>query len=244
MSQKLAVIYRVCNNETLMSQYRPTRPVWFSKFKCFKSFNDAFNNKKVDIHIVFDGDKGDDEKSLFNYISSFPNLTIHEINEKDNKKSLLACYNLASQLNNELISFFEDDYIWLAADSDEDLIDGIKNFGFYTLYLHPDRTRDKSDDITFGHEFFRKTNRGHHVSNESTTYSFGCHRQLFNQFKDLMVKHCNEGIGAPNDRSMWRDLISKGYRLFSPVYASATHCEAPHLADFVDWEKFNAEIIL
>ena len=234
---KLVSIYRACGNEIEESNFRPSRPKWFSKFKCWKSFFNSF--QKEEIHIVWDGP----ENKLSEYIKSFPNHYFHNLPGVGNQKSLLACYDLAKQTNSEYINFVEDDYFWYPHACDL-MLAGLVKFNFVTLYLHPDRTREPSDDITYGREFFLKTISSYWVSNESTTCSFACSRPVFNHCEQNLRDFCNKGVGAPDDRGFFREMAKNGLRLFSPVYAFSTHCEEPHVAQFMDWEAESADILL
>jgi hypothetical protein len=221
------VIYRCCNSEIDSNVLRHDRPNWFNKFKCLDTFLNSYNLSKDKVeNIIFlhDGPKG----RLYDAIPK--NLSIIEVNYRDNESSLLETFKIADSLKND-IYFLEDDYLHLPNSIDV-IYYGLKNFKLVTGYDHSDRYT-RNDDITFGKEhiaFSKKTNC-HWRTAESTTCTWATTRELWNSTVGEFAK-----FYKLNDRELFRNLFTKhGIRLWTPipgVTTHTTHCYTPG----VDWE--------
>jgi len=228
---ELTVIYRACPSE--LKEYRPERPNWFSKLKCYKSFYNNFGGK-YDIFVVWDGCR---ENELYNLIKS-TNVHILEINERNNQKSLLRCYELADSLQPKALFFSEDDYLFLP-NSDNVLLDGLNSYGFTTLYNHPDRCL-RNDDITYGMEKIEAGIYDYFRTAESTTCSVAMSYSVFKKVRAELDYWCKAGTGAPEDRKFYRDVYQKyGLRLWTPITSYSTHVVKGCLGLYIDWEGYS-----
>jgi hypothetical protein len=237
---KLSVLYRACHLEVTPNSIRnPSRPDWFDKKKCFKSFYNSFGDKEsVDITVVFDGNK---DHELARYISKFK-VDIIYLNEVGNKESLIFCYNLMGKLEGKFCGLFEDDYLWLPY-SYEILMEGLEKFGeagTLSLYQHPDRLT-RTDDVTLGSDFIFNTPSCYWRTAESNTATFAIRRDLFNGLKQEFID-CNI-----HDRLLFVSLLQKyNLRHFTPVSDrfGCSHCNQFFLSYFVNWAGFNNSIII
>ena len=239
MTNELLVIYRACGNELLPQNFKNGRPSWFNKLNCYNSFYQCFV-RKADIHVVWDGDKNN---GFYHYIKGFLHQTIHEIDARNNQKSLEYCYDLIGASSAKYVNLAEDDYQWLAG-SYEFMIDALKlGYDPLTLYDHPDRYIQDgrgwyvgATDETLGRDYHGLTNRGFVRTIESTTCSFACSKKFFDTTKDALY-HFNEiGHGAPEDRKYWR-YINNNYpfRLWCANPGLICHLQLP-LTPHRDWE--------
>ena len=235
---ELSVIYRACPLE--LDNHKPGRPAFFDKEKCYKSFYNSFAHKS-DIHIVWDGNT---DNRLYKCIEQTSHsVKIHQINVKNNQRSLEYCYDLAYKLPNPYVYFCEDDYMYLP-NSYEFMIDALKlGYNPLTLYEHLDRFL--FDDVTklyvggtdetIGQDYIGLTKFGRVRTVESTTCSFACSKNLFDYIKDHLYRFNTDGIGAPLDRPLWRYVNSNlNIRLWSAIPGLACHMVLP-LTPFIDW---------
>lgn len=232
MSNILA-IYRAFQGETY-PPFRGTRPGWFSKFDCFRSFYLAFH-RVADIAVVWDGD----ENILSEYIKTYPLKSFNQINEKNNGQSMMACYKLLEEQKNnyKFVYFSEDDWMYLNT-AGQILTEGasLANSHFVTLYDRPHGYLRPSDDVTYGNDFIFRTRSSHWRTTESCMYSFGMPVALFDSIKDDLYKFCLNSSGAV-DREMFRHFYRNGIRLFNPIPGQATHCVTVDLP--LDWKYEN-----
>lgn len=236
--RQLSIIYRACSKELNVSEFNQSRPIWFDKKKCWRSFFDNFGvNKNVRIVVVFDGDKDND---LSQYIKRDNINEIIYLNNVGNKESLIYCYNLAKTIECDYFCLFEDDYLWLP-DSYKILIEGLDrfgNFGLISLYHHPDRIF-RNDDITLGHEYILATNSCYWRTAESNTATFGTSKKLFDKYFQEFID-CNI-----HDRLLFTNLIKKyNMRHFTPVSDryGCTHVNQFFFSLYFNWLEFNNDI--
>lgn len=231
--QKLAVIYRACNSE-VGPPIRDIRPSWFSKIKCWQSFYKAFGGRdNVEIFVVFDSGQ---ESELTIEIKKYKINTFESVNFHSNTKSMLHCYDkFKNELSDKFSYFalFEDDYEFKQKACDF-LIDALElKYDPLSLFVHADRfipTKHKNSiifigggDVTLWNDAIGLTNYGYVRTIESTTGSFACSSDFFVREYDRLVYFATKGVGAPEDRSYWRDLYSRGTRLWAPVYSLSNH---------------------
>jgi hypothetical protein len=117
------------------------------------------------------------------------------------------------------------------------LEEGLNKFGLITLYDHLDRYT-VSDDITKNCESIALTNSCYWRTAESTTCTWACKRETWEEIKDDAKKF------NLNDRGFFRHLIQKNIRLWSPIKAYSTHCMSHLLSPLIDWKKVNNEYII
>jgi hypothetical protein len=225
------IIYRFCN--TPCSE-RHNRPYWFSKINCFESLYQNFVIKdEYKIYCIQDGE--DDELTYLikskDKIERFIN-----INYKSNAASLDFCLNYADNIKEGDYYFVEDDFLH-RPNSNSILEEGLNKFGLITLYDHLDRYT-VSDDITKNCESIALTNSCYWRTAESTTCTWACKRETWEEIKDDAKKF------NLNDRGFFRHLIQKNIRLWSPIKAYSTHCMSHLLSPLIDWKKVNNEYII
>lgn len=237
----LSVIYRACHWETnLESVKNQSRPDWFDKRKCWKSFYSSFgNNPNIDITVVFDGNK---EHELAVYMQTFEFKNIIYLDEVGNKGSLLYCYDLMRKAESEYILLAEDDYLWLP-DSEKILINGLERFGALgtlSLYNHPDRVF-RNDDITFGHDYILAGMYCYWRTAESNTATFAIKTDIFKRYSQEFID-CHV-----QDRLLFTNLLKK-YQLrhLTPVSErfGASHVNKFFPSLYIDWEAYNKTICL
>ena len=236
----LLVIYRACNKE-LNGEFNISRPSWFSKKKCWKSFYNEFGNKpNVNIILVFDGNLNEE---LAKYIKDDNIINFYYLDNVKNKESLIYCYNLANKSNFNYVFFAEDDYLYLP-DSYKIMMEGLESFGkqnqFITLYDHFNRylPPNITGDVTTGHDYCLITKSTHWRSSDSTTGSVAITKELFDKIKDRLLFH------NIHDCAFYREMLNNGYRVFNCIPGKSTHVNHIYTSPLINWEKYNNSIIL
>lgn len=235
---KLAAIYRACNKEICPETFGNVRPPWFSKFVCWDTFYREFGNRlEVDIYVVFDATPEELPSELSNHIKKWDvSKEIIFVPFKDNKKSLLFTYDLIDRLL-EYDGFFmsEDDHLYWPGACDV-LLDAFNYSSLVCLYDSIDRYNFVGlTDITYFQELVMVGKYCHFRTAESTVMSFGFTRQLWEGISLVVRRHTNEGVGAPNDRPMFREFLRNNIRLISPIPSFSTHVSKQNLAPLRDW---------
>jgi hypothetical protein len=220
------IIYRFCNKPCTE---RHNRPEWFSKINCFESLYQNFIIKdNYKLYCIQDGE--DDKLTEFiknkNKIENFIN-----INYKSNAASLNFCLNYADNIKNGDFYFVEDDFLH-KPNAATILEEGIDKFKLISLYDHLDRYTVE-DDITKNCESIAISNSSYWRTAESTTCSWACSRQNWEQIKNH-AKQFNL-----NDREFFRNLIQKNIRLWTPIKAYSTHCMNNLLSPLINWKNIN-----
>lgn len=226
---KISIIYRCCEIDSKES----FRPKWFSKLNCAKNFLKFFLNKNIDILCVHDGEIGEIYK-LFKENEIY----IYKINNNSNLKSLEYCLNLAKDIvNNDFIYFLEDDYLhrYEAYDAMVDGFNIIKNnnsIKFLSLQDHMDRYT-RTDDLDYGRTNVYVTNTCHWRTAESTTCTWAIAQEDYMEFGyNLAMKH------RLNDRALFREALTMGKRLITPMPGFSTHCHLPFLSPTINWAMY------
>jgi hypothetical protein len=224
------IIYRFCNNPC---SERHNRPEWFSKINCFESLYQNFiikNNYKF--YCIQDGEDGylTDFIKTKNKIEKFIN-----INYKSNAASLNFCLNYADNIKEGHFYFVEDDFLH-RVNSNIILEEGLNKFNLISLYDHLDRYIVQ-DDITKNCESIAISKSSYWRTAESTTCTWACSRQLWEQIKNT-AKSFNL-----NDRGFFRNLIQQNIRLWTPIQAYSTHCMNHHLSPIINWKNVNDNYI-
>lgn len=231
----LSIFYRACHLEVIPDSIKnSSRPDWFDKKKCFKSFHDSFNRESIEITVIFDGNESHE---LVQYISKFKVKNIIYLNEVGNKESLIQTYNLMNRADSEYVVIFEDDYLWLP-NSYEVLMDGLIKFGnsgTISLYNHPDRVF-RNDDITLGKDYILAGNYCYWRTAESNTATFAIKTELFKKYYQEFID-CNV-----QDRLLFINLLQKyNLRHFTPVSEKygCSHVNKYFFSLYIDWKKVN-----
>ena len=231
------IIYRCCESETSGGSLKHIRPLWFDKLKCLKSLLDGCH--MTQFHAVHDGELG----LVYNYLAARPGQIrhIHKINYESNEKSLIETFNIADgafEDGADVVYFIEDDFLH-TEDAVSVILNGAYNFGLVTGFDHLDRYK-RTDDLSYGKElilFSKKTNR-HWRTAESTTCTWACNKQTWNQIRD------NVRSFKLQDRELFRSLLQRGIRLWTPIPGVSTTLDVTAFSPGIDWEAVNNAVIL
>lgn len=240
---KLLVLYRACGNESKREEFKPQRVPYFNKLKTWTSFINGgfYNNANVDIKVIWDGP----ENLFSDYIKKFQNITFVPVNYKSNKGSLGYCFDVIEQESKkyEFGAIIEEDHYYLP-NSCNILFEGLYAFfpHFIALADHLDRYKLNNGDI-IGTDGVFITKSTHWRTAESTVFSVSFPMNTFLKFKNDMVKYNNMGENAMHERDFFRYIISKSYRLFTPIPGMSTHAVTNDLSPCTDWEKFVNSIV-
>ncbi len=238
------IFYRYCNKELESSQYRDKRPSWFSKFTCFDTFYNSYLNSLSiadSFKLFFIGEPG----RLQDYIQSkfVTPQTFIDINEDTCTKSVIKAIEVIDSVkDNDSIFCAEDDYLWLP-DAVETLYQGIELNGFVTGYDHPgiNYMQDCNmcqNNITKEKEKIAFYQGKHWRTNESTTHTFGCKREIFDKTKHIILNR----IELDDQAFFKKSYLDYGIRLWSPIPGVTTACDKDYLTPTINWEQFNSSI--
>ena len=243
--------YRTCLGEN-----KATRPSWYSKELCLKSFLLSFDKLNLEIKseliVLVDGYlKPHDEWSKTIKTLIEPRGFIVENPAVGNVESNINIIRTASSLpENRVVIFAEDDYLWLAL-----ALLGLQHsltelpVSYSTPYDHPVRYQPnyiKGADLPHWHNSIYITKEGHWRTQESTCMTFATTSRTLNEDISYFENYRENGHGRPEDRELFRHLQGLGdYAnnilnkriLVGPIPSLATHAHLPWLAPLVDWEK-------
>ena len=209
------IVYRI-------SPFKPDNlPVYYpdDKWKlvqmCHKSFLSAGGSEYKTTYVVDSCDWGKHFKGK-----------IVNINTGNKNKSLLAAFDVASKIDDDIL-FLEDDYLW-RPNTIPLLEVALKALRVVSPYDHPAHyTEDKFDHI------FKTTIVGNQVYRTcpSTTHTFAINKEVFRDNKDMMDRY---GV---NDHEMFTEL-NESSQLWCPTYSFATHLAGGCLAPNINWREF------
>lgn len=223
-----------------------TRPEYFDKAACLKSFISAYNNvpdaNKGDVIFLNDGELDSDIRSLMDSMEA----EIIQLGGIGNSSSLRYAHNIGMTKEweeQDLIYFAEDDYIYMEnafaylLNAADDLADG----HYFTLYDHPDRYTRK-DDVNDGYSKVFVSRDCHWRTVESTCQTYGARIRSFR--KDSWIHRLGTSLNTPRGREMFRAVQGIGkyfwkfpkHKVLSPMPSLCTHMETEFLAKNVDWE--------
>lgn len=248
------IIYRTCALEESPKDFRPYRgqrtpesgPLpasdrtdWFDKTKCFLSLYQGLD-QDCRLTVIHDGPVGTTITNIQKILAEAknPRHEVKVVNVRNNRASLLVCYEVAlADQESDVFYFVEDDYThrpgWLNVLKAMAAHRGSQLLG--TLYDHLDRyTRD--DDVSVGRESLAIVGDSYWRTGESTTCTFFISRALFKKYYKIFVKF---GV---QDRELFRTLIKRKVRLWQPMPGYSTHNHVDFLAPFVDWAGVNAAV--
>lgn len=232
---KLTIIWRGCPSE--LAEIKQFRPGWFSKISCLRSVIKEFGDKpNCEIIGVWDGPTTNELHDLAaaNF-SLFYNTNLGNIN------SLIYCYELAKNIQSDLIYFIEDDYLFLPG-SWEITLDMLQYSPIATLYDHQDRYDSyiSKTDISYQHEFIIDGLIPYRTA-ESTTCSVSTRKDFFIIYYHKFIEFAAKGVGSPDDRGLFRDFIRNGYRLITPILkdSKSAHLVNGCFTNKVDWEYYS-----
>lgn len=236
--RSIHIIYRCCELETGSRPIRKSRPPFFNKETCLRNalrtllFSELYPEVKTKFTIVHDGPEG----PLYDIASISEeggHLDIVRIASQSNMESYKAALDVARLSDCEAIYMLEDDYLH-TDNARQLLIEGLDKFNIITGYFHTDRLT-RNDDITRGHESISATPSSHWVTNESTTCTWAC-------TKDVRSTHLFNYayLHTLNDRLMWRELwLRESLRLWVPTPGFSTHLESGLMTPFINWKEIN-----
>lgn len=235
---KSLIIYRCCDAELTKNEFKPSRPLWFNKLKCFKSFWDDYEKylpRGFDFIVLHDGSK----RQLYEYICGFTDSII-KINFNSNQLSLYETFNIAAHgfanNNYNCVHFIEDDFL-ARPGFFHTIQNGTMHFGLTTGFDHFDRYV-RNDDITQNKEciqFLNSTNC-HWRTAESTTCTWSCTKEVWDKIKETVYFY---GL---YDRELFRNLYKRDIRLWTPVPGYSTTLDSPSLSPGIDWKQINDKI--
>ncbi len=246
------------------------RPEYFDKRKCFQSFYSAlttlrnahpddefelsvYHNKeqgklaeyiKSQLRFQMGGDEGDvrggdnwipfetDPAQVLNNAANYPENRVRQ------HMTTKTVWSMIKEIDTDFIYVSEDDYLY-ANDSLLCLREYYEKFGdmsLVTLYDHLDRYT-RTDDVTRGKEFIDITQSCHWRTCESTCHTFGMSKRIFDNHYDVI----NPQGTYRHDRDMYRTLLTRGVRLWSPIPGKITHMHPIFYSPCVDWVKINTE---
>lgn len=235
--RKIDIIYRCCEAE-VNPPFKAIRPIWFDKINCLRTFIDScdycadYINSLTFLH---DGPKGQiaemiESEFRGNYERNFK-IDIQYVDYRNNENSLMETFDIADKVIKDKIYFVEDDYLHLA-DSIKIISDSVDELGLVNGYDHLDRYI-RNDDVTFNKEsiiFSSKTNL-HWRTAESTCCTWAATKEMWEVIKD----DCRNF--RLQDRELFRNLIKKGIRLWTPIPGITTQVD-DKLSPGVDWKSF------
>ncbi len=232
----LLCIYRAYGGELDKENFKPFRPEYFDKFRCWDKFYEAFS-ECADIIVVWDGKPKDGfVNGLHDWIKNHKGVTFIYNEIPGNNSSLLTCFEIARGAKQDYIYFCEDDYLHLPTAAAV-LLDAFRISPMVTLYDHRDRYLN-SGDWSFGKEYVFAGIYCHIRSVESTCCTFGIEKEFFVKNYEDFIRYSPISESAPRDREMWRYMLTtKDFRLISPMPGVATHCVKGLESPYVDWSK-------
>jgi hypothetical protein len=256
--QSCTIYYRTHGGEN-----SAPRPPWYSKELCLRSLLKSIENAKQDhlqvkLITLHDGPLSSNafwRDSLRDLVG--PVGEIIELPKRNNALSCLdAIHRACGQLDDEIVLFAEDDYLWLRP-----AVSGICSAlttlpcDYVTGYDHPVRYQPDyplGADWPHWYTTIHITEERHWRSQESTCMTFAsCARTLKADIPYFERYHDN-GKGTPDDRKLFRHLCGLGdYAkqetprriLMGPLPSLNTHLHLPWLAPLIDW-KLEADAVM
>lgn len=238
---KYAIIYRCCDAEMDANEFKHIRPHWFDKRKCFQSILISSLNASCESELIIlhDGVTG----GLHEYISRKSSVCckMRNVEYFSNERSLVETFKIADDLfaaGTDVVYFAEDDFLH-SPNAVDVIIKGAQSFGLVTGFDHLDRYK-RTDDVTRGHEFvaFSGKTNCHWRTAESTTCTWACDRDTWNKIRDDVYEY------KLQDRELFRSLISKGVRLWTPIPGVSTTLDVTTFSPGVDWAGINNSITI
>lgn len=238
MTQKLNLILRCCEDDQ-KAQYRPH---WFSKVGCLKNLyatfgGDFVTSGNVILHAIHDGPIG----PVYDLLQEYK-FTINKFQGRTNESSLVETLGYVSGIQREcggtFIYFVEDDYIHNPKNGYSGLVEGFgllksnSSLSFLSLYDCSDRYT-RTDDIDYGRTNVYVGGVSHWRTAESTTCTWAIAQEDYMEFGyNLAMKH------RLNDRALFREALTMGKRLITPMPGLSTHCHIPFMSPTINWAMY------
>lgn len=230
IKMKIHIFYRHYN---VQGKGSGRRPYWFDYEKCFINLLNTIEDKNVDLHVIMDGDIGD------NFIQKYKDrYTLHSISTGSDYDSYIETYNYAKNLNindKDLIYFLENDYMHVGGWVDKviELFSSYKGLNYVSLYDHLDKYNvvDEGPDYS---DLFSKiilTDSHHWRTTPSTCGSYIIPKNILMEDEDI-------NTGGPGDHNKFEKLNEERNRfVLTPIPGLSTHCVDGLLSPTIEWDK-------
>ena len=250
---KIIKIYRISDH----SNSEKIKPDYASKENCLKTLIREFGSK--DLYVLCDNVS----EETFKMVNKYTNNV--ELTNNGNTGSFLYSWKKALEITKNMseetvVYFIEDDYIHRSG-AKNILLEAFKhlNAPYATLYDHPDKYQDKSDNrYEWGHgkldiddNGIRKPKNVYITGEDTVLYSSkSCHwkitssttmtfatnvKNLREDKNDMFDLHTGKDL--PMGGTTFNLLAKKGKCLISSIPAYSTHAEERWLSYFVNWES-------
>lgn len=220
----MIVIYRM----TSIPSTNPSPIYQDNKMKlnelCLKSFVMAFEEQEPQVEFICDFCP-QEYTEMIERVCPFPKH-IQYTNMGINETALLA-YDIAHKQDDDIL-FAECDYIWIP-NSGGTLLDGLQELGMVSPYDHLNFYIDKT--IHSPHTTIRLIQNHHWRTVERNTMTFAIKNKIFKRLYQVFSYY------GYLDNEVWKDCLSKGQPLFTPLPSLATHMVRDWLSPYHDWEK-------
>ena len=251
-SKKLSCIHVYYRHVASEKQSNKSRPVWFSHELSFLNLIETIKNSnsqvKVDITVLFDGDRKSFESDFINKYLCGNSSLLGGLKVKYDlidggsgigawRKVLKYAKNMNKYSENELIYFLENDYIhadtWVK--EVENLFNSKINFDYASLYDHSDKYSFSSSFNSSYKNLKSKiyvTQSCHWRTAPSTCGSFIVRPTALE--KDYFI------LNSPlTDRRLFPALrFFKRRVLLTAIPGLSTHCMSSYMSPCVEWERF------
>ena len=190
---------------------------------CFKTFVNAFKDVKPKIHFLLDRATGEYAELLK---ETCPFEHTYEFTDYGRFTAGLKIYNLAQEVDDEVLMFIEDDYLWKEGVG-KYFVEAVKELGIVSPYDNPDFY--VTEPYRSRQEKIKVLNNWHWRTVVSTTMTFGITKTKFMYHRQKFDLH---GI---SDSPLWQDIADT---IWVPIPSFATHFVEGKLAPSVDWTKY------
>jgi hypothetical protein len=252
MTEKISFFYR-----TYAGENTATRPSWYSKAVCLKSFMASFchlqknlpPHQTASLQVLHDGPMKDNKEwaQTIEQQAGKHGEIIELKQQGRNEASLNAIHGATALPDKEIIIFAEDDYLWLTTALIE-LVRAISTLpcDYATMYDHPLTYLG----LDFPHWYTARhvTEYRHWTAFESACMTFATTSGILKKDLDVFEKYHATGETYPDDRGFFREVQGLGHYkderhlatrrlLLGSIPALATHAHMPHLALMRNWDK-------
>lgn len=256
----LRVYYRYCPENVK----RETRPQWFSKELCLKSFTLSMLNYKKEednfvIRIIVDNREKVTKKSKIMILkyAKLLKAKIIRLNFKSNTRSYQYVLDLALRESNleDICFLVEDDYLFIE-NAVKVLYEAYLNLcpDYLTPYDHPvryDYNFSLGSDLPHWENRIFLSSNYHFRSQESTCMTFMTSAKILIEDKEIHKYFSSLNRKCPNDRELFRSLQNLNHLndsrpkrlLLGPIPSIATHSHKDYLAPCINWDKIARDIL-
>ena len=243
--KSLNIILRTCAVVKILSK-TSKRPFGLDKevliLKSLKSLlescSHAYNDCKMFLDVVDDSSSEEFRAKMISILNRFSiPYKVHNIQEKNNGRSMKYCYDLALKSKSEIIYFCEDDYLHLKNEIPFVMraYSG-KVVGSSKFVVHPTDYPDRYVKVYPAYIFLSKDCHWRSISH--TTGTFFIPKNVFVKYKQLYYKFAeiNSGkVGGGEDITV--NKVYEEVPCLSPIPSLAAHMNDDTLPPFVDWAE-------